>query len=119
MTQLNTGNIESDRIECKRELGDKFERTVVAFLNSKEGGLIYIGVDDNGEVFGVDDADPVQLAIIDRIKNNILPATLGLFDIIKETYNGKSVLKVVYPVALKSLITSESLECRRKAVLSV
>jgi hypothetical protein len=34
-------NIESNRIECKRELGDSLERSVVAFLNYKEGGLLY------------------------------------------------------------------------------
>jgi hypothetical protein len=38
-----------------------FERAVVAFLNSHEGGLLYIGVDDNGEVFGIDDIDATQL----------------------------------------------------------
>ena len=95
MNRINIGNIESDRVEYKRELSDKFERAVVAFLNSKEGGLIYIGVEDNGDVIGVNNADSVQLAVIDRIKNNILPTTLGLFDVITETYGSDQVIKVV------------------------
>ena len=37
---------ESNRIEYKRELNEKLERSVVAFLNTGEGGFIYIGVDD-------------------------------------------------------------------------
>ncbi|MDR2571130.1 MAG: putative DNA binding domain-containing protein [Oscillospiraceae bacterium] len=95
MTHINTGNIESDRVECKRELSDKFERAVVAFLNSKEGGLIYIGVEDNGEVIGINNADAVQLAVVDRIKNNILPTTLGLFDVVTEIFSSEQVLKIV------------------------
>ena len=65
-------NIESNRTEYKSTLTDKFEREVVAFLNYRDGGIIYIGVDDNGEATGLADADTVQLKIVDRIKNNIV-----------------------------------------------
>jgi predicted HTH transcriptional regulator len=95
MNRIYIGNIESNRVECKRELSDKFERAVVAFLNSKEGGLIYVGVDDNGDVIGINNADAIQLAVVDRIKNNILPTTLGLFDVVTEGYDSDKVLKVV------------------------
>jgi len=45
---------ESDQIELKRELNDKLEKEVVAFLNSKTGGEIFIGVCDDGtDVFHV------------------------------------------------------------------
>ena len=74
-------NGESDRIEYKRELNEKLERSVVAFLNTSEGGIIYIGIDDDGKPFGVSDIDLVQRQIVDRIKNNISPSVLGLFDI--------------------------------------
>jgi predicted HTH transcriptional regulator len=37
---------ESNRIELKRELTDMLEKEVVAFLNYRDGGVIYIGVDD-------------------------------------------------------------------------
>ena len=37
---------ESQRIEFKRQLSDGLEKEVVAFLNSHDGGLIYIGIDD-------------------------------------------------------------------------
>ncbi len=67
---------ESNRIEFKVELNDKLEKEVVAFLNNKEGGILYIGVDDNGKPVGVSDIDSAQLKIADRIKNNILPSTL-------------------------------------------
>ena len=37
---------ESNRIEFKRKLTKSLEKEVVAFLNYKEGGIIYIGIDD-------------------------------------------------------------------------
>jgi len=67
---------ESHHVEYKSRLTDKFERSVVAFLNYSCGGRIYIGVDDEGNSVGVVDADMVQQEIVDRIKNNILPTTL-------------------------------------------
>ena len=37
---------ESNRIELTRELTNSLEKAVIAFLNYREGGYIYIGVDD-------------------------------------------------------------------------
>ena len=33
---------ESNRIELKVDLNDKLEKEVVAFLNNREGGILYI-----------------------------------------------------------------------------
>lgn len=70
---------ENQNIEYKERLNDKLEREIVGFLNSKLGGELYIGVTDDGIVVGIDNADALQLAVADRIKNNILPSCLGLF----------------------------------------
>ena len=88
-------NTESSRIEYKRELSDGLERAVVSFLNYREGGVVYIGIDDNGAVVGVDDMDGTQLKIISRIKDNILPSAMGLFDVVAEEKAGKRIIKVV------------------------
>lgn len=55
--------IESNRIEFKREFNDKLEKEVVGFLNYNEGGITYIGVDDNGIPIGLEDIDSIQLRI--------------------------------------------------------
>lgn len=86
--------LENQNIEYKERLNDKFEREVVGFLNSKLGGDIYIGIADNGQVIGVENADAIQLAIADRLKNNILPSCLGIYDIILEEQEGKSIVHV-------------------------
>ena len=43
---------ESQTVELKREVTDRFCREVVAFANA-EGGRIYVGVDDDGTVVGL------------------------------------------------------------------
>lgn len=86
---------ETNRIEYKRELTDGLEKEVVAFLNYREGGILYIGVDKNGNAYGLTDADGDQLKIKDRLKNNIRPSAMGLFDIVSEVREGKDILKVI------------------------
>lgn len=88
-------NTETNRIENKEQLNEDFEQEVIAFLNYKEGGIIYVGINKNGQVVGVDDTDLTQLQIKDRIKNNIQPSTLGLFDVTVETIDNKEVIKVI------------------------
>ncbi len=88
-------NTETNRIENKEQLNEDFEQEVIAFLNYKEGGIIYVGVRKDGQVVGLKDVDLTQLQIKDRIKNNIQPSTLGLFDVIVETIDDKEVIKVV------------------------
>ena len=78
---------ETETIEFKERLNDKFEKEIVGFLNTTRGGTLYIGVDDNGKPVGVDDIDAVELQIKDRIKNNISPSALGLFEIVTPPSN--------------------------------
>lgn len=86
---------ETNRIEYKRELTDGLEKEVVAFLNYREGGILYIGVAKNGNTYGLTDADGDQPKIKDRLKNNIRPSAMGLFDIVSEVREGKDILKVI------------------------
>lgn len=88
-------NTETNRIENKEQLNEDFEQEVIAFLNYREGGTIYVGINKKGQVVGVEDVDLTQLQIKDRIKNNIQPSTLGLFDVIVETIDNKEVIKVI------------------------
>ena len=88
-------NTETNRIENKEQLNEDFEQEVIAFLNYREGGTIYVGIRKNGQVVGIEDVDLTQLQVKDRIKNNIQPSTLGLFDVIVETIDDKEVIKVV------------------------
>ncbi len=92
---------ESNRIEFKSILNDKMEKEIVAFLNNQEGGILYIGLDDDGHPTGCLDLDSIQLKVADRIKNNILPATLGLFDIVTEVVENVPVIKILISSGLE------------------
>lgn len=87
--------VESNRLEFKRVLNDSLEKEVVGFLNYHEGGEIYIGIDDDGTIIGVGDSDGLQKRIVDRIKNNIYPSTMGLFDVIAVKMDCKNIVKVI------------------------
>lgn len=88
--------IETNRIEFKRELTRELdiEKEVVAFLNYREGGIIYIGIDDEGKPVGVKDIDSDMLKIKDRIRMGILPSPLGLFDVQTERIENIPVIKI-------------------------
>jgi len=87
--------IENNANEFKLFLNDKFEKVVVSFLNSKDGGNIYLGVDDLGQPVGVKEVDKTQLEVKDRIKYNISPSTLGLFDVVIEEMNNQQIIHVI------------------------
>ena len=89
---------ESQTIEYKQEISESFESEVVAFLNSKTGGHIYIGIANDGNVVGVKNPDLVQRQIADKILNNIQPATLGLFDVVAERREDKDVIHLIVSI---------------------
>ena len=86
---------ETNRIEYKQELNDSLEKEVIAFLNYREGGQLFIGIDKNGMVQGVADSDGDQLKIKDRLKHNISPSCMGLFDVVAEQKEGKDIVRII------------------------
>ena len=88
-------NRENDLVEYKRELSATFEKSVLGFLNSNTGGHIYVGMNNDGSVFGVKDPDGVQRQIVDRILNNIKPTVIGLFEVVLEEHQNKDVIHVI------------------------
>lgn len=87
--------IEDVRNEFKVKLTDKFEEEVISFLNTN-GGNIYIGVNDKGDIIGINgNIDLLQRTIKDRIKDNIMPSTLGLYDVVVLEKDNKKYIKVI------------------------
>src|SRR5690606_30942591 len=87
--------MENQHVEYKSRLTDDLEKEVVAFLNSNEGGKLYIGIDKAGHPIGVEHADQVQLLVKDRLKNNIVPSCMGLFDVVLEKNADQDIVKIV------------------------
>ena len=87
--------MESYRVEYKQTLTDNFEKEIVAFLNHHEGGVVYLGVASDGRIVGCKNADETQLKIKDRLKHNISPSCLGLFEVILESIDGRDIIKII------------------------
>lgn len=64
--------IESEKVELKAKYTDTICKEIVAFLNA-DGGQILVGVDDNGNVVGVDKIDETLKKISDVITMQIEP----------------------------------------------
>lgn len=94
---------ETNKVEYKLEFNSDtdIEKEVIAFLNYKEGGFVYIGIDNEENVVGVDNIDECMLRIKDRLKNNISPSALGLFDIIQESCCGTEIIKITIASGLQ------------------
>ena len=88
--------VETNRIEFKSQLADDLdiEKEVISFLNYREGDIIYIGIDKDGHPIGVDDIDIIVRKIKDRIRTNISPSPMGLFDVLVENIDGVDVIKI-------------------------
>lgn len=84
---------ETEAIELKRTLNKDFAKEVVGFLNTRNG-IIYIGVDDNGDVIGINNVDMMMREIRDIIRDQILPTTEGLYEIGSLLYDDKTIITV-------------------------
>ena len=84
---------ETESIELKRTLNKDFAKEVVAFLNTRNG-IIYVGVDDKGNVIGVENVDKSMREIRDIIRDQILPSTEGLCEIGSLLENDKVIIVV-------------------------
>lgn len=83
--------IESDTIELKSELIPDICKEVVAFANSR-GGTIYIGVQDDGTVIGVPDADATLLRLNNMVQDSIKPDVTMFVRYEIQQVDGKTVI---------------------------
>lgn len=63
---------ESEIVELKSKITEDICKEVIAFANSN-GGTLYIGVENNGTVIGVESADEITLQLNNKIHDSIKP----------------------------------------------
>ena len=61
--------IENKTTEFKRKYVEDIKNTIIAFANC-DGGTLYIEVDDDGTVCGVDNVDGTMLRVTDAIRDS-------------------------------------------------
>ena len=84
---------ESETVELKSAVVDDIKKEIIAFANS-DGGKLYIGVRDNGEVAGLDDPDGTALQVSNMVRDSIKPdITMFLhYQTIEE--DGKKIIEI-------------------------
>jgi ATP-dependent DNA helicase RecG len=87
------GFIKNATIEFKREYVDEIKKSIIAFANTK-GGTLYIGINDDGSVQGVDDLDGTMLKVSNSIRDAIKPDITLFVNCEAETIEDKKVVKV-------------------------
>ena len=63
---------ESERIEYKSQMIDDIYKEVIAFANT-DGGVIYLGIDDKGNLIGIDNVDQTYTRLTNGIRDAIAP----------------------------------------------
>lgn len=63
---------ESENTEFKAKLSDEIYKEVIAFANT-DGGTIYIGIDDKGNVIGLENVDDSYTRLTNGIRDAIQP----------------------------------------------
>ena len=84
---------ENEHTELKRTISDSLPKEIVAFLNS-DGGTIYIGVEDDGSIKGVDDLDGTLKKLADLIEFQILPDCRELVSLGTRYEEGRHVVEI-------------------------
>lgn len=83
---------ESQTLELKQISKDEYLKTICAFANS-EGGHLYIGINDNGTIVGVNDISLLLETLPNKINNR-----LGLIvDIKNHKKDTKKYLEIIIP----------------------
>ena len=84
---------ESIHLELKKEYVKDILKTVIAFANTS-GGKIYIGIDDDGKVLGVQRLDTDILKLSNSIRDSIKPDITLFTSILVEKIDSKDVIVV-------------------------
>lgn len=86
--------VENKTTEFKREYVDDIKKTVIAFANSA-GGTLYIGVNDDGTVCGVDDVDGTMLRVTNAIRDAVRPDLTMFIECKSAVTDGKPIVCVI------------------------
>ena len=84
---------EDKNTEFKREFVEDVKKTIIAFANT-DGGNLYIGIDDDGNVVDINNIDGVMLQVSNVIRDAIKPDLAMFCDITVENVQSKKVVKI-------------------------
>lgn len=84
---------ESETLELKRTYIDDIRKEIIAMCNCS-GGTIYVGVEDDGSVVGLDNCDETIQRITNTVRDSIKPDITMFLRYDTLTVNGKEIVSV-------------------------
>ena len=85
--------IESELVELKTEVVGDICKEIIAFANTR-GGTLYIGVQNDGRILGVENADRVTLQINNMVRDSIKPDITMFVRYDTQETDGKQIVAV-------------------------
>ena len=85
--------IENEQTELKVIFTSAIKKEVIAFLNTK-GGVIYIGISNNGNVIGLDNIDETLLQVTNTLRDSIKPDAMMFVHTEQQTIENKNIIKI-------------------------
>lgn len=111
-------NKESLIIEFKsdiKKLSDNDLIDAIVGMSNTKGGVLYLGVEDNGEITGVHKYHADEIGVVALIANRTVPSVATRAEIITE--NSINVLKIEIPMSKTIVATSDGKILRRRLKL--
>ena len=84
---------ESETVELKAIVTENIKKEIIAFANC-EGGKLYVGVADNGEVVGLSNPDDIALQISNMVRDAIRPDLSMFLHYETLEFGGKRIIAV-------------------------
>ena len=84
---------ETETVELKLMVQDDIKKELIAFANC-QGGMVYIGVADNGEVVGIGNPDECALQVSNMMRDGVKPDITMFVHYETLEYEGKSIVVI-------------------------
>lgn len=84
---------ENEKCEFKVQVVDDIKKEIIAFANTM-GGTLYVGIQDDGEVVGIDHPDEDTLKIANMVRDAIKPDVTMFIHYETLHIDGKNVIKI-------------------------
>lgn len=85
--------VENKTTEFKREYVEDIKNTIIAFANC-DGGILYIGMNDDGTVCGVDNVDDTMLRVTNAVRDAVRPDITMFVECRNDVMDEKSIVCV-------------------------
>ncbi|GHV25769.1 hypothetical protein FACS189465_3690 [Clostridia bacterium] len=101
-------NFEDENTEFKREFTENIRKEVIAFANTS-GGIIYVGLDGQGNLFPIENIDKTMQKITNTVRDSRILSPLENCTLIFPANSPESNIFLIPELSLSVAISSSKL----------